>query len=294
MEKVIINSIEEYIREVINLNSNNFFNSVADCITVYRGQSNSEWKIIPAVFRDLDDYLNEGLYLKEFQRQFPEECNNLTLFDILVKAQHYGIPTRLLDLTLNPLIALYFACEKNFDNDGSVYVFCDRALFGQETIPCEIVVNYLFKCKKNASWNNQDALKICRILNINPDITITLTDNEVNKILSDKLEHLFISPKLTNNRIKAQKGVFSLMNVPLGENKKSFLFPQKDIEISLKPSKTLIIPKNLKEEIMFNLSILGVDRYALFPELDSSAVNIVNKIKSTNMGAYRRTCKNIF
>ena len=294
MEKVTINSIEEYIRKVIELSRNNFFHPVANCITVYRGQSDSEWKIIPAVFRDLDDYLNEGLYLKEFQRQFPEECNNLALFDILVKAQHYGIPTRLLDLTLNPLIALYFACEKNFDKDGSVHVFHNTALFSQEDITCEVVVNYLFKYKKDVSWNNQDALKICRILNINPDITITLTNDKVNKILSDKLEHLFILPKLTNNRIKAQKGVFSLMNVPLGENKKSFLFPQKDIEISLKPSKTFIIPKNLKKEIIFNLSILGIDKYALFPELDSSAVNIVNKIKSTNMKVHRRTYKNTF
>lgn len=41
--------------------------------------------------------------------------------EFLFLAQHYGLPTRLLDWTYNPLIALYFACCSNFDKDGIVY-----------------------------------------------------------------------------------------------------------------------------------------------------------------------------
>ena len=60
------------------------------------------------------------------RQKSPLEFKDLnSMFDIMTKYQHYGMCTRLLDLTTNPLVALFFACkthgvEKYDTEDGEV------------------------------------------------------------------------------------------------------------------------------------------------------------------------------
>lgn len=95
----------------------------------FRGQSSSEYKLIPSIGRRFKEGQEDVLkqYEKEVFEDFKRKYSMFTDArpkndkEFLFLAQHYGLPTRLLDWTYNPLIALYFACCSNFDKDGIVY-----------------------------------------------------------------------------------------------------------------------------------------------------------------------------
>ena len=91
-------------------------------LSLYRGQADCSWGLTPKVYRE-DRFQHEYAFIQEFERLRPDEFRGLSYIEKLIKMQHYGLPTRLLDFSENPLVALYFACssKSNWDKDGVVY-----------------------------------------------------------------------------------------------------------------------------------------------------------------------------
>ena len=107
---------------------------------LYRGQADSSWKVDCSAVRRLESCFETKMasrpighalvgyldvLLKESSRfigtcpELPRGCSDL---DLLAQLQHQGAATGLIDFTLNPLVALWFACTGHPEKDGAVYV----------------------------------------------------------------------------------------------------------------------------------------------------------------------------
>ena len=270
----------------------------------FRGHGRLSHFIEPGVARTRSRRENEREFLYSLISEHPTEFDgDEYTFDKLVRAQHYEVPTRLLDLTSNALIGLYFACCTDPDQDGRVLIFQAPKLstkyFMSDCVSCAANLSRLSPKEKHQielavervkrrfvddetsliTFSEADASEYrnyLQVLNDEPSLHKLLQLIREEKphfeaIIdpTDLLRPYVVFPKKSNARIVAQSGAFVLFGLPLRYGK---------ISIDGLQVKSFKIDGASKQRILLQLDKVGIHEGTVFPEMDKTAHRITKKL----------------
>jgi len=212
---------------------------------LYRGQANSSWKLDSSLTRE-SKYINHEaeMYYEILSLKTDSFVNDRTVYERLITMQHFGMPTRLMDVTRNPLVAIFFACNnlQRANVDGIVYTFK----------------------KENKDFLNfeDEKLEKLRILfDKSNGKTIDLSkDPFLSKIW-------FIRGVAKNQRINSQSGDFIFVGSGTNVEK----------ELIDLPKLTIVIDAKTKKTLLEQLESLNIHGGAVYPDLTHMSNYIRNK-----------------
>lgn len=255
----------------------------------YRGHSNINYLAVPSLFREERFYRNEyKMYQELVIRCSASFLNCSSHLDFLMEMQHYGLPTRLLDVTSNPLVALYFACENN-KNIGEVIVYninnknikyekCDEIsiltalpmfdFFVQKNIFNDALSGNLML---SAAYGEL----ISEIKSERPVFSKDITCAELST-------PQFVKPARKNSRILRQEGAFLIWGldgiyygngIQKSSNDDEFRYRENFKKI------VYYIPSKNKKIILDSLNRVGINKAFVYPEIDDVATYIKDSIQ---------------
>lgn len=252
----------------------------------YRGHSNrTKYRLEPSILRkdDKGNYVHrdaeDQLYRELLVSNSIDFQGDVYTLDRLVRMQHYSLPTRLLDITSNPLIALYFACKSNLTQDGEVIVLSmtrdQIKYFDSDTASCIANLTRLPKASKDGlDFSSRDVRKFNKLVPVKqllhfikeekPFFEPRLEPNHLRSVICVKGKH-------TNSRIAFQSGAFLLF----GQD--ATLDEGGTPEISVQR-----IAVSNKETVLRQLDQLNINESTVFPYIENSAKYLAQKFAFRN------------
>ncbi len=243
-----------------------FYRGVADCSYGFS---------VGTIFqKDVD----EDVAYHEMLLEFPEEFSQRNHLSTLSKMQHYGLVTRLMDLTTNPLTALFFACEQDKKGaDGMVSAFKVKK---KDVLLPDSDKALMLACLPKFSKDDQNEIrKFCE----NHNGVITDQDIQFSNVMKrflheirgeypafetaivaqDLLNCYFVRTNKDNERIKTQDGVFVIFGLDTDGN-------TRHLE-GLEECRYIVNNEN-KIELLEDLKFVGINTSTIYPGMERTAL----------------------
>lgn len=247
----------------------------------YRGHANPNYTLCPSIMRTSRLHQSESEIYHELMINCPNDFENCrTHLEKLVKMQHYGLPTRLLDITRNPLVALFFACEAHPETYGELVLI--SAENHEIKYPQSDTVSILASLPVFSYQKQQEFLSFAQdptTSNVDFNKNVSRLVHEVRlekpafqaEIKREDILNNYIVYALKNNgRIVKQDGAFILCGLTAKSGSlEEFRYREH--------GKKVILLLDKKSRLLNQLETFSINRASLFPEIECVAEYLSNK-----------------